>query len=116
MAQRGGAVLAHLRISSEFIESDLIPRGRADAILSMEPLESLRYLEYLKPEGSLITASDAVENIPDYPNIEALHKAIKELPGAKLIDAKSIAIEAGAQRAVNMVLVGAMSAKTGYKT
>ena len=116
MAQRGGAVLAHLRLSPDFIESDLIPRGGADVILSMEPLESLRYLEYLKPGGALITADTAVENITDYPNPESLHKAIKDLPDAKLIDAKSLAKEAGALRAVNMVLIGALSAKLSIKT
>ena len=109
MAQRGGAVLAHLRISSGIIECDLIPRGGADVVLSMEPLESLRYLEYLKPEGALVTADEPVLNIPDYPDLEKVHQAVRDLPNSNLVDAKTLAKEAGAVRAVNMVLVGALS-------
>ncbi len=109
MAQRGGAVLAHLRISSGIIECDLIPRGGADVVLSMEPLESLRYLEYLKPEGALVTADEPVLNIPDYPDLEKVHQAVRDLPNSNLVDAKTLAKEAGAARAVNMVLVGALS-------
>ena len=109
MAQRGGAVLAHLRISSGIIECDLIPRGGADIVLSMEPLESLRYLEYLKPEGALVTADEPVLNIPDYPDLEKVHQAVRDLPNSNLVDAKTLAKEAGAARAVNMVLVGALS-------
>ncbi len=115
MAQRGGAVLAHLRISSGVIESDLIPRGGADVVLSMEPLESLRYLEYLKPDGALITAKEAVENISDYPDINKIHQAVEAQPFSLLIDAKNLAKEAGAVRAVNMVLVGALSLKLPVK-
>ena len=51
MAQRGGAVMSHLRISDEEIPGDLVGRGNADMILSMEPLEAIRYLEYLNPEA-----------------------------------------------------------------
>ena len=109
MAQRGGAVLAHLRISSGIIECDLIPRGGADVVLSMEPLESLRYLEYLKPEGALVTADEPVLNIPDYPDLDKVHQAVRDLPNSNLVDAKTLAKEAGAVRAVNMVLVGALS-------
>ena len=109
MAQRGGAVLAHLRISSGIIECDLIPRGGADVVLSMEPLESLRYLEYLKPEGALVTADEPVLNIPDYPDLDKVHQAVRDLPNSNLVDAKTLAKEAGAARAVNMVLVGALS-------
>ncbi|MDR0402113.1 MAG: 2-oxoacid:acceptor oxidoreductase family protein, partial [Treponema sp.] len=60
MAQRGGAVLAHLRLSSEAIAGDLAPRGGADLIISMEPLESLRYLSWLSPDGALVTAAEPV--------------------------------------------------------
>ncbi len=72
MSQRGGAVVANLRISMDDIESDLIPKGNADVILSMEPLESLRYVDYLKPEGYLITASEPYMNIPNYPDLEGI--------------------------------------------
>ncbi|MDX9801479.1 MAG: indolepyruvate oxidoreductase subunit beta [Spirochaetia bacterium] len=115
MAQRGGAVLAHLRISTDVIESDLIPRGGADVVLSMEPLESLRYVNFLKPDGVLITASEPVENISDYPDPEKLYRMIKGLSSSRLIETKALAKEAGSQRAVNMVLVGALSPYLPFK-
>lgn len=115
MAQRGGAVLAHMRISKEFIESDLIPKGRADVILSMEPMESLRYLDYLSNEGFLITASEPFENIPDYPPIEKIFSLINSTPNSIILQSKTLAKEAGSLRSVNMVMVGALSSKLPIK-
>lgn len=107
MAQRGGAVLSHLRISSEPIASDLVPRGSADIIISMEPLESLRYLSYLHDGGWVITSSTPVENIPDYPELDGLLRQIRSLPHALVVDAEGVAKNAGSSRAANTVLVGA---------
>ena len=115
MAQRGGAVLAHIRISRSEIASDLIPKGGADVVLSMEPMESLRYVDYLKPEGSLISAAAPYENIPDYPNLDGIHSQIKSLKQSGIIDAKALAKEAGTMKAVNMVMVGALSTKMDIK-
>lgn len=109
MAQRGGAVMSHLRISSEEIESDLIGKGFADIILSMEPLESLRYLPYLRTGGTLITATTPVVNIDNYPDIEGLLEKIGTVPNAILVDAEHIAKKCGSPRTANMVLVGAAS-------
>jgi indolepyruvate ferredoxin oxidoreductase, beta subunit len=109
MAQRGGAVSAHLRISDAHIACDLIPSGGADMILSMEPVESLRYLPFLKPTGVIVTASDAFVNIPDYPELAPLLKAIKSQSGSRVVPASELAKKAGALRAVNMVMVGAAS-------
>lgn len=109
MSQRGGAVMAHLRIADTIIASDLVPRGRADMILSMEPVESLRYLPYLARGGTLITATTPVLNIPDYPNIDELLAKIASLPHSVQVDATGVAREAGSQRAANMVLVGCAS-------
>jgi indolepyruvate ferredoxin oxidoreductase beta subunit len=109
MAQRGGAVLANLRLSDKPIASDLIPKGNAAMILSMEPLESLRYLEYLRPDGALITSITPVVNIPDYPNLEELLAKIRTFPGSILVDSDHIAKAAGSARAANMVMVGAAS-------
>lgn len=109
MAQRGGAVLAHLRIADGPIPSDLVPRGGADLILSLEPVESLRYLSWLAPEGALVTASEPFVNIPDYPDLAAVHGAIKALPVHRLVEAERLAKEAGLAKAVNMVMVGAAS-------
>jgi indolepyruvate ferredoxin oxidoreductase beta subunit len=109
MAQRGGAVLANLRLSDKPIASDLIPKGNASMILSMEPLESLRYLAYLRPDGALITSITPVVNIPDYPDIEELLGKIRTFPGSILVDSDHIAKAAGSARAANMVMVGAAS-------
>jgi indolepyruvate ferredoxin oxidoreductase, beta subunit len=109
MSQRGGAVLANLRISDRPIASDLIPRGTAAMILSMEPLESLRYLEYLAPTGTLITASAPVNNIVDYPSVDQVLAQVRQINGAVIVDADRLARLAGSARATNMVIVGAAS-------
>jgi indolepyruvate ferredoxin oxidoreductase beta subunit len=109
MAQRGGAVHANLRISDERIPSALIPRAAASMILSLEPVESLRYLEYLSRDGILITSTDPVANIPDYPPMDDLLKKIASLPNAVLVDGARLAKKAGAPRSSNMVIAGAAS-------
>jgi indolepyruvate ferredoxin oxidoreductase beta subunit len=109
MSQRGGEVLANLRIADHPIASDLIPRGSAALLLSMEPLESLRYLDYLALDGTLITATEPVVNISDYPPIEDVLAQVRRLPRAILVDAERLARQAGSTRATNMVMVGAAS-------
>ncbi len=109
MAQRGGAVQAHLRISDRHIPSDLIGRGRADMILSMEPLESLRYLDFLKPGGRLVSAAESFKNIPDYPAEEGIDRVIGQVADSRLIHTKELAASAGSVKAANMVLIGAAS-------
>jgi indolepyruvate ferredoxin oxidoreductase beta subunit len=109
MAQRGGAVLAHLRIADGKIPGDLVPRGGADLIISMEPLESLRYVSWLKSSGALVTASQPLVNITNYPDIEEIVSTIKRLPVWRLVEAAALAKEAGLSRAVNTVMVGASS-------
>jgi indolepyruvate ferredoxin oxidoreductase beta subunit len=109
MAQRGGAVQAHLRLSDRAIASDLIGRGVADLILSLEPLESLRYLSYLSPRGALVTAAEPFANIPDYPELSQLHAHVRALPHGMVVEAERIASEAGDVQAVNTVMVGAAS-------
>lgn len=109
MAQRGGAVMSHLRISDNDIPGDLVPRGGADMLLSMEPLEALRYTGYLKPDGACVSASAPFENIPNYPDLDNVVSRVKSLPGAKVLEARTLAKEAGNLRAVNMVMVGAAS-------
>lgn len=109
MSQRGGAVQAHLRLSDRPIQSDLIPLGTADLVLSMEPMESLRYLEYLAPDGRIVTSSEPVTNINDYPDLETLLGKIRALPNARTLEAGKLARQAGSARASNMVVVGAAS-------
>jgi indolepyruvate ferredoxin oxidoreductase beta subunit len=110
MAQRGGSVQAHLRLSDQTIVSDLIGKASADMILSMEPIESLRYLAYLKADGVLVTSTDPVKNIPTYPEVAGIYAAIRSLPSARLIEAAALARQAGSARSTNMVMVGAASA------
>ncbi|MDR1287789.1 MAG: indolepyruvate oxidoreductase subunit beta [Treponema sp.] len=110
MAQRGGAVLAHLRLSNGVIAGDLVPRGGADLVVSMEPLESLRYAQWLSPEGVLVSAAEPFINIPDYPEIGEVIRAIRAFPVSRIVRAASLAREAGLAKAVNMVMVGAASA------
>ena len=107
MAQRGGAVQSHLRLSKDRIYSDLIPRGEADLILSIEPLEALRYLDFLRPGGKLITSSTPFVNIPDYPDKDALLGQVRRVPGSVVIDSEALAKEAGTSKAQNTVMLGA---------
>lgn len=109
MSQRGGDVQSHLRLSSEEIASDLIPQGKADMIIAVEPMESLRYLPYLSPDAWLITNTKPFVNIPNYPDEEKVMQTIKALPRYIALDAESIASELGNARATNIVILGAAS-------
>ena len=109
MAQRGGAVQSHLRISGEVIYSDLIPKGEADMILSVEPLETLRYFDYLSPDGIVVSSSSPYINIPDYPNLETILDKIQEVERRVIVDSQELAKEAGFSKAQNMVMLGAAS-------
>ncbi len=107
MSQRGGDVQSNLRISDREILSDLIPEGRADLIISVEPMESLRYLPLLSSEGWLITNTNPHINIPDYPDIEHLIAEIKKVKKHVMLDAKSIARDLQAPKSANIVILGA---------
>ncbi len=109
MSQRGGAVQSHVRISDKPIYSDLIPQGKADMIISVEPMELLRYLPFLKKDGYLITDSNPFENISNYPELETLYNEIKSHKNHILINAMKIAKDLGNSKATNMVLLGAAS-------
>lgn len=111
MSQRGGAVQSHVRISDKPIFSDLIPLGKADLIISVEPMELLRYLPYLKKNGFLITDSNPFINIENYPELESLYEEIESHPNCILIDAKKIAKDLGNSKATNIVLLGAVASK-----
>jgi indolepyruvate ferredoxin oxidoreductase beta subunit len=109
MAQRGGAVQSHLRLSSERIWSDLIPKGEADMILSVEPLEALRYFDYLKPDGIVVTSSTPYRNIPDYPDLDKVLGAVRKAKRSVIVDSEKVAKEAGTSKAQNIVMLGAAS-------
>ncbi len=110
MSQRGGAVTANLRMADHAVASDLIAFGSAEMILSLEPLEALRWLAWLSTEGMLVTSSSPVRNIEDYPPIDELLAALHTLPHAVVVDADPIAREAGSGHANNVVLLGAAAA------
>jgi len=115
MSQRGGDVQSNLRISTDPIASDLIPRGGCDLIISMEPMEALRYLPYLSKEGWIVTASEPFVNIPNYPEISAIRAELDSLPHVITIDIDSIAKEAGNPRGANIVLLGACAHLLGMQ-
>ena len=107
MSQRGGDVQSNLRISSSAIRSDLIPRGAADLVVSLEPMEALRYLPWLSGEGWVITNTTPLVNIPDYPAAEALQRELEKLPHVVALNADAVARAAASPRSANMVLLGA---------
>lgn len=109
MSQRGGDVQSHLRLSDCPIASDLIPHGRADIIISVEPMESLRYLPWLSETGWLVTNSSPFINIKDYPPIEEILAEIRKIKNHIIIDADAIAKETGSVKSGNMVILGAAS-------
>lgn len=107
MSQRGGDVQSNLRISSSPIASDLIPLGGADLIVSLEPMEALRYVEYLKPEGWIVTSTAPFVNIPNYPEMSAIEAELGAWPHTVAFDMEEMAKEVATQRSSNMVLLGA---------
>lgn len=109
MSQRGGAVVSHMRISDNPIYSDLIPEGEADLILSVEPMEALRYLPFLSENGYIVTNTTPFLNIPDYPKKEDVLNELNAQTRVVAIDADKIAAELGSKLASNMVMLGAGS-------
>lgn len=109
MSQRGGDVQSHLRISDKPVSSDLIPQGQADLILSVEPMESLRYLPFLSKKGWLVTNTIPFENIPDYPAIDQIMAEVKKVPNHIALDADAIAKDIGSAKSSNIVMLGAAS-------
>lgn len=110
MSQRGGDVQSNLRLSTEPIHSDLIKQGAADLIISMEPMEALRYLPYLNKEGWVVTSSHPFKNIPNYPEEEALMQELNNLPQVAALPIEDVAKENNLPKSANVVLLG-MAAK-----
>lgn len=106
MSQRGGDVQSHLRLSDDVIYSDLIAQGGADMIISMEPMESLRYLLYLSKDGKIVTASEPFVNIPNYPQMASVQSALDALPAVDIMNIDAVAKSVGNPRGANMVLLG----------
>lgn len=110
MSQRGGDVQSNLRLSTDEIYSDLIKQGAADLIISMEPMEALRYVSYLDKDGCVVTSSHPFKNIPNYPNEEELMQEIKNLPNVEVLPIEDIAKNNNVPKSANVVLLG-MAAK-----
>ena len=106
MSQRGGDVQSDLRLSTDPIWSDLIARGGADMILSMEPMEALRYLPYLAEDGIIVTSSKPVVNIPNYPDQTAVLAEIDAMPHSVRLDIEEMARDNGLPKSANVVLLG----------
>ena len=115
MSQRGGDVQSNLRLSDQPIASDLIPKGHADLIISLEPMESLRYLPYLKEDGWLVTNSQPFVNIPNYPDMEKVIEELDKLPHKVILDVEAIAKEVATARAANIVMLGAAAPFIGIE-
>ena len=113
MSQRGGDVQSHLRISDNIVFSDLIPMGACDLIISVEPMESLRYIPWLNEEGWVITNSMPYENIPNYPPISEIITELDKINNHIYIDADGIAANIKSPRSGNMVVLGAASSFIG---
>ena len=106
---------SNLRISSNPIASDLIPKGGADVIISMEPMEALRYLPYLSKNGWIITSSTPFVNIPNYPDIEVIKADLQKLPNVIMLDIEEKAKDAGVPRSANVILLGAAQKALGIE-
>jgi indolepyruvate ferredoxin oxidoreductase beta subunit len=113
MSQRGGDVQSNLRLSDLPVASDLIPQGQADLIISLEPMESLRYLGFLKKDGWIVTNSQPFINIPNYPDTEKLMAELEKLPNKVIIDVETIAGKLGSSRIANIVMLGAATPYIG---
>lgn len=107
MSQRGGDVQSNLRIADRPINSDLIASGSADVIISLEPMEALRYLPYLSQEGWIITSSAPLVNIPNYPDEQILKAELQKLPRVIMLDVNELAKEHNLPKCANVILLGA---------
>jgi len=115
MSQRGGDVQSNLRISSDPINSDLIAKGSADVIISMEPMEALRYLPYLNKNGWIITSSTPFVNIPNYPDMEIINADLAKMKNVIVLDIETMAKENNIPRSANVILLGAAQKAIGIE-
>ncbi|MBR0533565.1 MAG: indolepyruvate oxidoreductase subunit beta [Bacteroidales bacterium] len=106
MSQRGGDVQSDLRLSTEPIYSDLIAKGGVDLLISMEPMEALRYRNWLTPDGVIVTSSKPFVNIPNYPDESAVLAELAAIPGVISVDIEQMARDAEVPRSANMILLG----------
>jgi indolepyruvate ferredoxin oxidoreductase beta subunit len=107
MAQRGGAVSAYVRISDQPVASDLIAHGTANMVLAVEPMEALRYIPLMRPDGWIVTDITPMVNIGNYPELPALYQVLFSAPRLVALDAALLAKKAGSVKVQNTVVLGA---------
>lgn len=117
MAQRGGSVITYVRIGKS-VNSPIIEKGEADILLCFEKLEALRWIEYVKKEGTIIINDQEIDPMPviigkaKYPNdiLEKIHAAFSKV---WVINALEAAKRLGNIKALNIVMLGSMAKSTG---
>jgi indolepyruvate ferredoxin oxidoreductase, beta subunit len=114
MSQRGGDVMSNLRLSDQEIFSDLIPEGKADMIIALEPMEAMRYLPMLAKGGWIISNSTPFKNIANYPDENVVISELKKQPNTIIIDGDNIAKELGSAQSANMIVLGAAATQLGF--
>jgi indolepyruvate ferredoxin oxidoreductase, beta subunit len=107
MSQRGGDVQSNLRLSDRPIYSDLISKGKADIVISLEPMEGLRYAGWLSENGWLVSNTTPFINITDYPSVDLIQKSLDSIQRKVMIDIESISKDLGSVKVANMVILGA---------
>jgi indolepyruvate ferredoxin oxidoreductase beta subunit len=112
MAQRGGAVSCHVRISDKPIYADIIPKGSADYIFATEPMEALRYVDFLGPNGVIVTSGQPVKNIA-YPDETELLETIRARGRSVIVDTAKITGELHNPKGGNIVVLGALIKQMG---
>ena len=112
MAQRGGSVITHVRVG-EKVHAPLVSVGQADFVVAFEALEAARAADFLKPEGVLIVNTQQIWPMPvimgNVPYPDSCVENLKTSCQVEAMDALQMAIASGSQRAVNLVLLGALS-------
>ena len=115
MAQRGGSVTSHVRWA-EKVYSPLIAKGEVDVLVAFEKLEALRYIEFLRPGGTVVVNDHEIIPITvtsggaEYPDDEHIRSVLAQVTGdVRWVDGITIAEELGTVRVANVVLLGALS-------
>jgi indolepyruvate ferredoxin oxidoreductase beta subunit len=109
MSQRGGAVNAHILFDIVPVTSPVVMEGDAEFLISMEPLEALRYLPFMSKTGIMIVSAHPFKNMDNYPDVELILNELKSIDGVTLIDTEKYSKELDYKNAGNMILLGSLS-------
>jgi len=115
MAQRGGAVITFLRLGKD-VYGPMVPEGKADVMIAMEPSEALRNLRFLSKNTIVVVGTRPMVppsvslGLSSYPDVDVVIKKLEEMSGQVItIDPYQLAAEAGDAIAANMVMLGALA-------